>query len=297
MSDYAPCIEIIKKDYELRKIYDDDAIKQINEKKLIVKGDNESEEELMINYTNISRYNIRRNFKNTYNEKLENVVDDIIKYSKNKLNKLLEIVSTRRQYFRVYFDLEGTFNEQFLFDFINDFKKFVLEEYHMKCNEAYTKNNKSVHGESSYHVYFNIYTLLELMPFVVNSFDIYTNRKYLKIIDKCNYRYGRLFRCPYALRPNQKSLIPGDGRDNIDDNDFHDIKKGVIEDCLISNIKGCYKIIPSYITLVSPTFSKNNYKSIDIEYQDENDKKTVEEQVKTLDEIKTTLNKYANLIK
>lgn len=166
----------------------------------------------------------------------------------------------------------------------------------MKCEEFYTKNRKSVHGSKSYHVYFNIYTLLELMPFVVNSFDIFTNRKYLKMIDKCNYRYGRLFRCPYALRPCQKSLVPGDGRDIVDENDYHELIKGRIEDCLISNIQNCFKIIPSYITMISPSARRSSYKSVNIEIEDKDDKEIVEEQKKSLEEIKTILKGFANLI-
>lgn len=283
----------------LKETYDSSVLEAFKDdiisKKLILLGNDENIVEHNICYTKIKKYTDKRNKLNTSIDSIEDTVKAIEQYSNDKNNKILEITDSRKQYFRLFFDLEGTFDENLLLEFIEDFKKFVLEEYHMKCTEYYTKNHKSVHGEASYHVFFNIYTMLDLMAFVINSFHIYTNRKYQKIIDRCVYRHGRLFRSPYALRPTQKSIVAGDGRDEENENDFHMIIKGTIEDCLISNIKNCYKIIPSYITLVSPTFSYYNH-SIDVEIEDEEDKKKYDVQIKSLKEIKEQLEEFAKLI-
>ena len=283
----------------LYEIYDSDVLSEFHDdivnKKLILYGQYENKSEHFVTYTKIRKYNDKRTSLNTFCEDIETISKDINEHKFDKDNKILELTDPRKQYFKVFFDLEGDFNEDILLEFIKDFKEFVLKEYHMKCNEFYTRNIKSVHNSASYHVYFNIYTLLQLMPFVINNFQIYTNRKYFKIIDRCVYRYGRLFRCPYVLRPIQRNLIIGDGRDAEDKNDYHDIIKGTCEDCLISNITNCYKIIPSLIILVSPTFSYYNH-SVSIEIENEEDKDKVEKQIQSLKEIRDILNKFTLLI-
>lgn len=98
----------------LRNIYEEDTIKLIMEKNITIRGDRESNEEQLIHYTNIERYNIRRNYKNSYTANLSDTIKAIQTYSRDKINKLLEMTHISKSYFRMFFDLEGEFEESLI---------------------------------------------------------------------------------------------------------------------------------------------------------------------------------------
>ena len=231
-------------------VYDSVAKEQI--KDMITEGEKENDIEKILHFTILNKYYDSPSKKLQYSKNIEESLKFINDLAFNETKKVLEVTYISKTYFRMFFDLEGNFDSSLLDSFILDFKKFVLEEYHMNCEDSITKNNYSIHGKSSFHVYFNIYTRLDFMPFIVNLFDIKTKYEYHKIIDRCVYRYGRLFRCPFTIRPQSKSKVPGDLLDSLNKNDFHDIIKGNLQDCLIGNICGCHKIIPSFISCITP---------------------------------------------
>ena len=266
-------------------------IKEINASKgITLNGEKEALQEQEIFIKLINRYDDPNYKKKTCVEHLESIKRFIEAHKFSETEKMLELTSSTKSFYRVFFDIEGNTNEEQLQELIKDFKEYVLKEYHMKCEEAWTQNVKSVHGEYSYHLFFNIYTNMYLMPFVITGFDIFTKFKYHNSIDKCVYNFGRLFRMPFSYRPQQKPLKEGDGRDILSKDDYHDIKKGSLEDCLISNIKGCHKIIPEYITPVAPLPNdRNTSEGQEILKMNDNDKEKAEEQILTLSSIKERL--------
>ena len=279
---------------DIIETYAPEALEKIKEikalKGIILKGEKESLQEQEIFIKLMNRYDDPTYKKKTCVEHLESIKRFVEAHKFSETEKMLELTSSTKAFYRVFFDIEGNINEEQLQELIKDFKEYVLTEYHMKCEEAWTQNVKSVHGEYSYHVFFNIYTNMYLMPFVITGFDISTKFKYHNSIDKCVYNFGRLFRLPFSYRPQQKPLKEGDGRDILRKDDYHDIKKGSIEDCLISNIKGCYKIIPEYITPVAPLANDRNISETQevLKMKDE-DKEKAEEQILTLSTIKERL--------
>ena len=285
----------------LNTIYDSIAKEQI--KDMIVEGEKENDIERKLHFTVLNKYYDSQYKRKQYSKNIEESIEFVNELAFNETNKVLERTYISKTYFRMFFDLEGNFDEGLLDKFILDFKKFVLEEYHMTCEESITKNNYSIHGKSSFHVYFNIYTRLDFMPFIVNLFDIKTKYEYEKMIDKCVYRYGRLFRCPFTIRPQSKSKVPGDLMDTLNKSDFHEIIKGKLEDCLIGNICGCQKIIPSFISCITSFRNDvklsggNDEKEVEKASKDEDIPEENKEIMKTLEEIKNEFNKLSQLFK
>ena len=294
----------------LSEIYDQETVQKIISGKLTVLGEKEARLEQQLHFTVLNRYDDSQKNRKKHMVELFRALPLLEFVKLNKEKKILETTHISKTYFRIFFDIEGDFDQSLFEELIVDFKKFVSEEYHMKCEESWTKNNMSVHGKSSFHLFFNIYTRLNFMPFVINCFDLKTNYKYHKIIDRCVYRYGRLFRCPFSLRPQQKCLIPGDGRDVLNEQDFHVPQKGELSDCLIGNIIGCHKILPEYIscigsfrndTNISDPAEKKNEKKNENEKQTKTEKtedeKNLQDTLKELNDIKTELNKLSKLFK
>ena len=281
----------------MEQVYGKEAIDIIKSKNIIYEGEKEDKTEHTIHLKICNRYDDPPKVKKDESfNKLDDVVKFILERKFSETEKILEKTDTSKHFFRMFFDIEGKIEVNLLGELIEDFKKYIENEYHMKCEESWTQNNKSVHGDNSYHLFFNIYTSLGNMPFIVNGFHIFSKYKYQPYIDMCVYTYGRIFRVPYSLRPQQKSLSPGDGRDILNQEDFHDIKKGTLETCLISNILGCYKIIDSFILPIKTTGGKpvkisgdNKTKELIVDEGNENYNKEV---VNTLDDIKNSLKKF-----
>lgn len=231
---------------------------------------------------------------------LEDAVKYITDNAFSETNKVLEVTDIAKKYYRVFFDIEGDITTDLLACLISDFKQFVKRNYNINCNEAWTENNKSVHGSYSYHVYFNVFCELELMLFVVNGFDLETRFVYHPYIDKCVYSYGRLFRVPLAYRPQQMhTKDPNDPRRVLDKNDFHKIIKGSIEDCLISNIKDCIRIPAELITYLN--FGNldrhiSNAEGTDVQYNPD-DIEEVKQQFSSLEDVKKQLAELSKLFK
>lgn len=248
----------------------------------------------MVNYDD--KPNEKRTFK--FN-RITDAVEFIQKNYKNPKLRLLEKIGIKQRDYRMFFDLEGDFPEERIPEFFEDFKRFVKDQYNIdNCNGYYTKNMSSVHGSNSYHVYFDLSTKITLMEFVVNSFDLFTERKYNTVMDRVVYNYGRIFRVPGAIRPTQRKGLKGDNdpRRITNMNDFHEVIIGRIADCLIQNDRTCLKI-PS--NLIVPIASPNKVivkSGGDVQVIPEDPEKD-KEQVENLQKIKDELQKYEDQVK
>lgn len=141
---------------------------------------------------------------------------------------------------KLFIDIDGVPKDKpnLVYEFIDDFKKFMKSEFHVNINKyALTKNEGSTsHAGLSYHVYFpefyveKIYVLKHILLRFV-KYD--SERKYYDYLDGCIYHYNRLFRCP-----NQYNA----SRESIDELDIHKIVNGTIKDCVIQYIDDSTKL-------------------------------------------------------
>jgi hypothetical protein len=165
------------------------------------------------------------------NYKYYDNVQDALKDVTNKETCSLEVLTKPIR--RIYMDIENIPRDKpyLIYSIINRFHKFMK---FTDTNYCLTQNNNSTrHDGLSYHI---------IYPYIMNVGDMRKaiimfmtkNTEYETFIDYSVYDFVRLFRLPMNGR------VMGNG---INNDDYHNIIRGTIEDSFIQNIYGLPTII------------------------------------------------------
>lgn len=189
--------------------------------------------------------------------KLGNNVGDKILTHDNINKSILEI--TISSLVRMYFDIENIPNEELLFEILDK----IIGLYNLPMNYAYTKNVNSTHEGLSYHVYFPIKAYKNDIYSLVKDFNFKTEFKYFNYIDYRVYGRNRLMRVVGSSCPGKV----GHERNN---NDYHALIKGNLEDTIIQSHKDLpqFNYIFENIDFVENKFSEKISSTKKIKFSD-----------------------------